>query len=72
MDQIKDLRKERGLSVRALGAMVGVSGASVTRWELGQAFPRSDKLSLLADALGCSIDDLFGRVNNSSVADAAS
>ena len=61
MDQIKALREERGLTTRALGEKVGVSCASVTRWELGQAYPSADKLPLLADALGCSIDALYGR-----------
>lgn len=41
--------------------MVGVTGPAVKAWEDPGRYPDADKLPLIADALGCTIDALFGR-----------
>lgn len=38
-----------------------VSVPTVSRWESGEDFPAAARLPALADALGCTIDELYGR-----------
>lgn len=59
--RIKELREAAGISQAELVRAMGVDQAAVFRWENGQTMPRAAKLPQLADLLGCSIDDLFGR-----------
>lgn len=49
------------MSKAELGRRVGVTGPAVKAWEDPGRFPEADKLPLIADALDCSIDELFGR-----------
>lgn len=52
-------RKEAGVSQTQLAEICGVSQAAVAAWESGAKNPTADKLPIIADALGCSIDDLY-------------
>ena len=55
---IKSARKAKGISQRKLAELVGVQQGAVARWELGKAFPRFEKLAVIANSLDCTIDDL--------------
>ena len=57
---VKRLRKERQLTQEALGKKLGVTTQAVSKWECGGT-PDAALLPALADALGVSIDALFGR-----------
>lgn len=59
--RIKERREALGLTRTQLGDRLGVSKVAVRKWELGLAMPNADKLPALADALHCSIDELYGR-----------
>lgn len=59
MENIRELRKARGLTQTELATQLGVSQACVAMWEGGTAVPSTDKLPILANVLGCSIDDMF-------------
>ena len=59
--KIRKFREAAGLTMRELAGKVGVSIATVSRWESGEDFPAAGRLPLLASALGCTIDELFGR-----------
>lgn len=59
-DNIARFRKAAGLTQEELGTTVGVSAQAVSRWECGGA-PDVALLPAIADALGVSIDSLFGR-----------
>ena len=59
--KLKELREKRGLYQSQIAEAVGVSIAAVCKWETGAAEPRSDKLPVLADLIGCTIDELYGR-----------
>lgn len=50
--QIKAFRRERGLSLRQLGELVGVTAASISRIENGQQDPSSDLLRRLHEVSG--------------------
>lgn len=58
--RIKSLREERGLTQEELGQRIGTDKAAVCHWENGDYAPNSHSLPLLADALGVTIDELYG------------
>ena len=60
-NNIKILRKEKGITQEQLADMLGVSRQAVSKWELGNGYPETDKLLVLAKELGTSLDYL---VNN--------
>lgn len=55
----KNLREKRGLSQSAIAEKIGVSQATISMWETGEAMPRVDKLPEIAKILNCDINDLF-------------
>ncbi len=60
-DRLKELREERGLSMKALGKEIGVSDAAVCKWENGIAEPKVTYILRLADFFDCSTDFILGR-----------
>lgn len=56
--QLRSLRDARGLSVRALAFMVGVSKVAIWKWEGGDNEPRGRVAAALARALDVSPDQL--------------
>ena len=48
---IKELRRQAGLSQGELGNRAGVSKQAISNWELGKAIPSGDNLLKLAEAL---------------------
>ena len=59
-DRIQILRKERKMTQKQLGSLVGVTAQAVSNWECGGA-PEAELLPSIAHALGVSIEELFGR-----------
>ena len=57
-EKLIKLRKERGLSQEELGAAVGVSRQTISKWELAQSYPDFQKLVLLSDYFKISLDTL--------------
>jgi len=53
-------RKEKGITQDALAEHVGVTKASVSKWETGQSYPDITLLPKLATFFNISIDDLIG------------
>jgi len=60
MRNLKTIRRARGLSQVDLGEVLGVTRQTVYNWETGQAWPSAEMLPRIAEALGCSIGELFG------------
>ena len=58
---LRELRKERGLTQVQLAEMMSVTQGAVSGWESGTALPQASQLPRLADLLGCGIDALYGR-----------
>lgn len=56
---VSERRKLLGMSQELLAERVGISQESLSRMEKGFIAPRFERLQLFADALGCSIADLF-------------
>jgi len=58
--RLKELRTDKGLSTRALGAKVSTSGTSISRWELAQRLPNVDLVYNLAKFFNVTSDYLLG------------
>ena len=64
MDRILIIREYRlaaDMTQAQLAERVGVQYQSVSKWETGVSMPDVMLLPKIADALGVTIDDLFGR-----------
>ena len=59
-ENIRKIRKEKGLTQEQLADAMGVSTASVSKWETGVAAPELTVLADLADYFEVSIDALMG------------
>ena len=59
---IKELRVSKNLTQEELAQELSVERSTVAMWEAGKALPRTDKLPELARILGCTIDELYGKV----------
>lgn len=56
---IAELRKERGLTQEQLGARIGVTNKTVSRWETGTYLPPADALLAMSELFGVSINELL-------------
>ena len=61
MNRIRQLRKERGLSITKLAESIGISYQSLQRYEAGKRDPGIQVLIKLADYFNVSVDYLIGR-----------
>ena len=60
-DNIKRLRKNKGLKQQELAEILGVKRNTYSDWENGKTEPSFDNLFKLADFFDISLDWLFGR-----------
>ena len=68
-EKLIKLRKERGLSQEELGAAVGVSRQTISKWELAQSYPDFQKLVSLSDYFKISLDSLVKDIDVEDVRD---
>ncbi len=59
MNALKKMRLKRRLSQEDVAKKMGVTPATVCRWENGEFLPRADKLIALAKVLKCSVSALL-------------
>lgn len=57
-EKLIELRKSKGLSQDELGNALGVSRQTISKWELAQSYPDLQRLVLLSDYFGLSLDAL--------------
>ena len=57
---ISKLRKERSMTQEQLAEALGVTFASVSKWERGVATPELNLIAVMADLFGVSLDALVG------------
>ena len=60
-DDIKRLRKNKGLKQQEIAELLGVKQNTYSDWENGKTDPSFENLVKLADLLDVSLDWLFGR-----------
>lgn len=61
MEHIKTCREAAGLNQSELARKLGVRPCAVSIMELPGKYPTASRLPKIADALDCTIDELFGR-----------
>ncbi|MEC7121215.1 MAG: helix-turn-helix transcriptional regulator [Pseudomonadota bacterium] len=57
-ERLRHLRKQAGLSQKALAVRLGISGPAVAQWETGRHRPDTRWLPKLATLLNCQVSDL--------------
>jgi len=60
-ENIRKLRRARGLTQEELGKMLDMTAQTVSKWERSEREPDTEMLPRLADALETSLDRLFDR-----------
>ena len=63
-NNLKKLRKEKGLSQIAMQIETGIDQALISKFENGDRIPPTDTLILLADFFNTNIDYLLDRTDN--------
>lgn len=63
-NNLKSLRKNRGLTQIQLQIATGIEQALLSKFERGERIPPTETLIILADFYGVSIDYLLARTNN--------
>lgn len=53
------LLKSRGLKIADVSRGTGISGATLYEWKAGKYTPKADKLQMIADFFGVSVDYLM-------------
>ena len=64
---IKRLRKEKGISQEALADAIGVSRQAVSKWETDVSVPELEKLLKLSELFGVTLDELVGYEDDESL-----
>ena len=62
-EKLIELRKSKGLSQDDLGQRLGVSRQTISKWELAQSYPDFQRLVLISDYFGLSLDALVKDVD---------
>lgn len=61
-ERLRAAREARGLTQQALGFDVGVTDATISKWEKGRSEPTLAQLAMLAELLGVTTDKLIRNV----------
>lgn len=56
---IAQIRKENGLTQKQLADKIGVSNATISKWETAKGFPDISLIEPLAEALGISVSEII-------------
>lgn len=59
-ENIRKIRKEKGLTQKQLGELCGMKEANIRKYELDNANPKIETVERIASALGVKIVDLMG------------
>ena len=59
-ENIKRLRRERGMTQEQLAEKLNITNAAVSKWERGDSLPDITMLFPIADYFGISVDELMG------------
>lgn len=60
MNQIRSLRKEKGMTMKELGKAIGVAESTISLYENEKRMPDADTMKRLARFFNVSIDTLMG------------
>lgn len=57
--KLKFYRFQNSITQQQLADMLGITSQSVSKWEREECFPDIALLPVLADAIGCTVDEFF-------------
>lgn len=66
-NNLRKLRKEKGLSQIAVQMQTGIEQALISKYENGERVPPTETLMQLADFYGVSIDYIMGRTDRKEI-----
>lgn len=66
-NNLRKLRKERGLTQIALQMKTGIEQALISKYETGERIPPTDALIILADFYNVSIDYILCRTDKPEI-----
>ncbi len=58
--QIRQFRRQQGVTQAELARKIGVKQYSIARWEKGQNSPTPERLAKIAEVLGVGLNALYG------------
>lgn len=59
-NRIRDLRKAAGMTMKQLGAIIGVAESTVSQYETGKREPDFETLLMLGEYFGVTVDYILG------------
>lgn len=59
MTSIKDIRKRLNMTQKQLSVRTGISQVNLSRYESGKRSPKISMAFKIAEALGCTVDELI-------------
>lgn len=66
-NNLRKLRKEKGLSPIAVQMQTGIEQALISKYENGERVPPTETLMQLADFYGVSMDYIMGRTDRKEI-----
>ncbi len=57
--RIKEIRMEKGMTTKEFGSLFGASDSNVTSWEKGRTLPNKERLKIIADFAGITVQKLL-------------
>lgn len=61
-ENLKNVRKQRGVTQEELAEILGVSRQAISKWESDSGYPETEKLLVISKTLNISIDYLLNDV----------
>ena len=58
-EKLKSFRCQNRITQQALADMLGLTAQSVSKWEREESYPDITLLPILADTIGCRVDEFF-------------
>ena len=65
-ENLRTIRKARGLTLKQLAEIIGVTEVSISQYELGKRQPNNEGLLKLAEALDTTVGELLGETKKES------
>ena len=58
-EKLKFYRFQNGITQQRLADMLGITSQSISKWEREECCPDIALLPILADTIGCTVDEFF-------------
>ena len=66
-NRIRELRKQKGITMKQLGASLGLAESTISQYETGHREPDIKTLTKLAEYFGVTVDYLLGNTESSLI-----